>query len=637
MDEVEFLTQPQAPTKPPMASESGKGGAKGAKRPKAKADSGVSGTGPGESASSASAEEAVAKKPSAKKSASTKQGAAAGKSGAKRPATSAPKASAKKRAASPKSSSSAATAPPDAPSAEKSAGKKTAAARKKASSEIKAAAKAPAAGATAATGKAPADTKSKAAPKKAAKEAAATDKSDAPQAAERKDSAAPKAQKSAKRAPLPGPEIKRAPKKSIEKTTTHEKLESAEQKEVEGGRRPLDGIRVLDLSRLLPGPYASHILASFGADVIKIEKPGEGDYMREYLPQTQGFNATFLTINRGKRSISLDLRKPAGQEVFRALVERSDVVLDGFRPGVMEKLGLGYEALSEVNPKIIYAALTGYGQTGPNAQQAGHDLNYLALSGMLDLLGDGEGVPLVPGIQIADVAAGALPTVIGILLALQHRNKSKAGQLVDVSMFDSLLGLMPVQIANYTATKRRPKRGQERLFGRYACYNIYPVRNGRFMVVAALEPKFWAALCKAIDREDLIQDQYVEGHAQDILIAELTRIFQKKQVDEWMEIFVDVDACVTEVREISRSVQDDHAAQRGLITPIRGKDGEVYEQLGVFPKLSDAPGYIAGDAPLRGQHTRQILRSLKYPAKQIDDMVAAKIVEESGGSSGSKG
>ena len=436
---------------------------------------------------------------------------------------------------------------------------------------------------------------------------------------------------------MPGPEIKRAPKKSIEKTTTHEKLESAEQKEVEEGRRPLDGIRVLDLSRLLPGPYASHILASFGADVIKVERPGEGDYMREYLPQAQGFNATFLTINRGKRSISLDLRKPAGKEVFYALVERSDVVLDGFRPGVMDKLGVGYQVLSQVNPKIIYAALTGYGQTGPNAQQAGHDLNYLALSGMLDLLGDADGVPLVPGIQIADVAAGALPTVIGILLALQHRNKSKSGQMVDISMFDSLLGLMPVQIANYTATKRRPKRGHERLFGRYACYNIYPVRNGRFMVVAALEPRFWAALCKAIEREDLIQDQYVEGHAQDILIAELTRIFQKKQVDEWMEIFVDCDACVTEVREISRSVQDDHVAQRGLITPVRGKDGEVYEQLGVFPKLSEAPGYIAGDAPLRGQHTRQILRSLKYPAKQIDEMVAAKIVEESAGNSGSKG
>ncbi len=482
----------------------------------------------------------------------------------------------------------------------------------------------------------------KAPPKKAAKSSSASKepedsttaevptKAEAKQAPASKATEASTAQRGTKRAPLPGPEIKRAPKKSIEKTTTHEKLETAEQKQVEDGRRPLDGIRVLDLSRLLPGPYASHILASFGADVIKIEKPGEGDYMREYLPQTQGFNATFLTINRGKRSIALDLRKSAGKEVFRALVMRSDVVLDGFRPGVMDKLGLGYENLSELNPKIVYAALTGYGQTGPNAQQAGHDLNYLALSGMLDLLGDTDGVPLVPGIQIADVAAGALPTVIGILLALQHRTKSKAGQMVDISMFDSLLGLMPVQVANYTATKRRPKRGHERLFGRYACYNIYPVRNGRFMVVAALEPKFWAGLCTAIDREDLIQDQYVEGHAQDILIAELTRIFQKKQVDEWMEIFAEFDACVTEVRELSRSVQDDNVTQRGLITPIRGKDGEVYEQLGVFPKLSDAPGYIAGNAPKRGEHTRQILKSLKYPAKQIDELVAAEVVEESG-------
>ncbi len=434
--------------------------------------------------------------------------------------------------------------------------------------------------------------------------------------------------KGAKRAPLPGPEIKRAPKKSIEKTTTHEKLESAEQKEVKEGRRPLDGIRVLDLSRLLPGPYASHILASFGADIIKIEKPGEGDYLREYQPQAQDLNATFLTINRGKRSMAVDLRKPAGKEIFRSLVGRSDVVLDGFRPGVMDKLGLGYEKLAAINPRIIYAALTGYGQVGPNAQKAGHDLNYIALSGMLDLLGDGNGVPLMPGVQIADVAAGALPTVIGVLLALQHRAKSKRGQMVDISMFDSLLGLMPVQVANYTATKCRPRRGQERLFGRYACYNIYPVRNGRFMAIAALEPKFWAALCTAIDRQDLIQDQYVEGHAQEILIAELTRIFQKKQVSEWMEIFAEFDACVTEVRDLPRSVQDDSTGQRGMITPIRGKDGEVYEQLGVFPKLSDAPGYIAGDAPRRGEHTRQILKSLKYPVKKIEDLLSAKVVEE---------
>jgi crotonobetainyl-CoA:carnitine CoA-transferase CaiB-like acyl-CoA transferase len=526
----------------------------------------------------------------------------------------------------------------EAPSKNAPRSKKSSAAAKKPASASKSAGSGSGANAKVAKKAAPSKAQAKKAAKapSAAEEPAATKTAEVPAEAEGSEAPASKAteaataQKGTKRAPLPGPEIKRAPKKSIEKTTTHEKLETAEQKQVADGRRPLDGIRVLDLSRLLPGPYASHILASFGADVIKIEKPGEGDYMREYLPQTQGFNATFLTINRGKRSIALDLRKAAGKEVFRSLVLRSDVVLDGFRPGVMDKLGLGYEKLSELNPKIVYAALTGYGQTGPNAQQAGHDLNYLALSGMLDLLGDTEGVPLVPGIQIADVAAGALPTVIGILLALQHRAKSKVGQMVDISMFDSLLGLMPVQVANYTATKRRPKRGHERLFGRYACYNIYPVRNGRFMVVAALEPKFWAALCTAIDREDLIQDQYVEGHAQDILIAELTRIFQKKQVDEWMEIFGECDACVTEVRELSRSVQDDNVTQRGLITPIRGKDGEVYEQLGVFPRLSDAPGYIAGDAPRRGEHTRQILKSLKYPAKQIEELVAAKVVEESG-------
>ena len=612
-----------------MASKLEKGSADSVETPVAQADSDGGGKAVDERAQKPkSAKKAVAKKPRAGKSATSKKGAISAKT-ATQPKASAPsKASAKKPKPSSKPSTAAATAttkprPKEATAKKATTRKKSAGAAKRPTSASKSTAKDSGSGPKATGAKPASQAKAKASAQKAASTASTAKK------AEPKPGEASKTQKAAKRAPLPGPEIKRAPKKTTERTTTHEKLESAEQKEHVDGRRPLDGIRVLDLSRLLPGPYASHILASFGADVIKIEKPGEGDYMREYLPQVQGFNATFLTINRGKRSIAIDLRKPEGKEVFRTLVQRSDVVLDGFRPDVMDKLGLGYEDLRKLNPKIVYAALTGYGQTGPNAQRAGHDLNYLALSGMLDLLGGADGVPLVPGIQIADVAAGALPTVIGILLALQHRAKSKTGQMVDISMFDSLLGLMPGQVANYTATKRRPMRGHERLFGRYACYNIYPVRNGRFMVIAALEPKFWAALCTAIERQDLIEDQYVEGHAQDILIAELTRIFQKKQVDEWMEIFGEIDACVTEVREISRSVQDDNSTQRGLITPIRGKDGEVYEQLGVFPRLSDAPGYIAGDAPRRGEHTRQILRSLKYPAKQIDEMVDAEIVEES--------
>ena len=395
------------------------------------------------------------------------------------------------------------------------------------------------------------------------------------------------------------------------------------------GRRPLDGIRILDLSRLLPGPYATHILASFGAEVIKIEKPGEGDYMREYTPRIQGFNAAFQIINRGKKSVALDLKHEQGKEAFVALVKRSDVVLDGNRPGTMTRLGLGYEELKEVNPKLIYAALTGYGQTGRYAQNAGHDLNYIGFGGMLDLLGELGGMPTVPGVQIADVAAGALPTVIGILLALQHRTRGHAGQMVDVSMLDAVLGLMPVQLANYTATKRRPKRGQERLFGRFACYNIYPVRNGRYLAVAALEPKFWKTLCQVLEREDLIDDQYVEeDEAQQILVAELTRIFQKKEVSEWMELFAEHDVCITEVREISRVVQDDTLAERGMVVPVRNEGGSVYEQLGVFPKLNESPGFVTGDAPARGQHTRQVLRSLNYTVKHINEMIAADVAEE---------
>ncbi len=433
----------------------------------------------------------------------------------------------------------------------------------------------------------------------------------------------------AKRTMLPGPEIKRAAKKAAKKATTQEKLASVEQKPSEHGSRPLDGIRILDLSRLLPGPYASHMLASFGADVIKVENPGEGDYMREYPPKAQDTNAVFLTINRGKKSFAVDLSHPEGKQAFLDLVRSADVILDGFRPGVMDKLGLGYSKLSEVHPGLIYAALTGYGQSGPHADRIGHDLNYMATTGMLDLLGESDGMPAIPGVQIADVAAGALPTVIGVLLALQHRATTGQGQMVDIAIFDGLLGLMPVQVANYTATKRRPKRGHERLFGRYACYNVYPVRNGRYVAVAALEPKFWAELCTVLERADLIDDQYLEGDAQQVLVAELTRTFQKKEASEWMEIFAGHDVCVTEVREISRALQDQWVTDRGMFTPVRGKDESVYEQLGVFPKLSESPGYIVGDAPGRGEHTRELLESMGYPPERIASMFASDAAEES--------
>ena len=427
---------------------------------------------------------------------------------------------------------------------------------------------------------------------------------------------------------LPGPIIKRAMKKAVKKAGAEPKSPKFAQKPRKIGTRPLDGIQVLDLSRLLPGPYASAMLANFGAEVIKIEKPGEGDYARDGQPQINGKGAVFETINRGKKSVALNLKDDKGKEAFLALAEKADIVLDGFRPGVMEKLDLGYKKLHRLNPKLIYAALTGYGQDGLYSQLAGHDLNYIALGGMLDLIGDADGMPIMPGAQIADVAAGSLPTVIGILLALQARNAGGKGQMVDIAMLDGVLGLLPVQVADYTVTKRKPKRGNERLFGRYACYNIYPARNGRYLALGALEPRFWQTLCRVLEREDLIEDQYAEGDRQQVLMAELTRIFQKREVGDWMEIFEDEDVCITEVRDVANAIQDEHLFLREMIVPTRTKDGGAYEQLGVFPKLSGTPGAIHGDSPARGEHTREVLLAIGYSAERIDELVACNAAEE---------
>lgn len=565
--------------------------------------------------------EAKAKTPAATPKAAAKPKPSGSKTAAKRPSGGS-KATAKapaSKGASAKSDSKAKTPAASAKAAPKPSDSKTApkAASPKASAKRPAPAKKPAD---------PKATAAKPSPAAASKPAPGAKPPAAKKAA--KPRASDSSKKLAKRSPLPGPEIKRAAKKAPKGPSTQERVEAVEQPPQTGGRRPLDGIRVLDLTRLLPGPYASHILASFGADVIKVERPGEGDYIRENEPKVQDVNAVYSAINRGKKSLAIDLKHPDGKEAFRALVKRSDVVIDGFRPDVMKRLELDYERLREINPKLIYAALTGFGRTGRNAQRAGHDLNYIAYAGMLDLLGESGGMPAVPGVQIGDIAAGALPTVIGILLALQHRSRVHVGQLVDVSIFESLLGLMPVQVANYAATKRRPKRGHERLFGRYACYNVYPVRNGRYISVAALEPKFWKALCVALEREDLIEDQYVEGDSQQILIAEMTRIFQKKEINEWMEIFEGRDVCVAEVREISRVLQDESLAERGMVLSGDAAEGGLDQQLGVFPKLSEAPGYIEGAAPRRGEHTRQILISLKIPAKRVNEMLSANVAEQ---------
>lgn len=294
-------------------------------------------------------------------------------------------------------------------------------------------------------------------------------------------------------------------------------------------RTALEGIRVLDLTRLLPGAVATEWLAEFGAEVVKIEQPPAGDYARA------SYTALFEETNRGKKSVTLDLKTQ--KDTFLKLVATADVVVEGFRPGVMERLGLGYGVLCETNPKLIYVALTGYGSAGPHTLLAGHDVNYLALSGVLDLIRAEDGTPVIPGVQIADLAGGSMQAVIGILLAMEARHQSGLGQRVDISMTGGLNVLLPVARANGPV---------KLLSGSYACYRVYRAGGDSFVAVGALEPKFWANLCTELGCEDLIDKQFAADQA--AVIDGMAKIFATATAEEWFQQIGDKDCCVTPVR-----------------------------------------------------------------------------------------
>ena len=274
----------------------------------------------------------------------------------------------------------------------------------------------------------------------------------------------------------------------------------------------LSDIRVLDLSRLLPGGFCSLLLADFGAEVLKVEDTGMGDYIRWSPPYHEGADdsaksALFLALNRGKRSIRLNLKEEAGREVLLRLVREYDVLLESFRPGVMERLGVGYETLREQNPRLVYCAITGYGQDGPYTARSGHDMNYLGLNGLLGLRGDPDGPPVQPAGQIADLGGGALMAAFGIMAALRERERSGEGQLVDVSMFDGSLSWLAMVAAQYLADGAVPRRGELALAGGLVCYRPYACRDG-WVTLGALEPKFWQEWCRGVGREDLVEKQF---------------------------------------------------------------------------------------------------------------------------------
>jgi crotonobetainyl-CoA:carnitine CoA-transferase CaiB-like acyl-CoA transferase len=300
----------------------------------------------------------------------------------------------------------------------------------------------------------------------------------------------------------------------------------------------LDGTVVLDLTRLLPGAVATQYLADWGAEIIKIEQPGTGDYARTMSA------SVFKRTNAGKKSIVLNLKDPRGRDVLKSLAGAADVLIEGNRPGVMERLGLCYSELSALNKRLIYVSLTGYGQRGPYTDLAGHDINYMALGGVLSL-----SLPVIPGVQIADLVGGSMQTVMGILLALVTRHRTGEGRHVDVSMYDGVTSLLTIPLATYRDAGCEPRPGAETLSGLYACYNIYQAADGRWLAVGALEPKFWAELCRRLACEDLIPRQFEEP--QDAVKARIAAIFRTKRAYDWFDQLRDSDCCVTPVRTVS--------------------------------------------------------------------------------------
>ncbi|MEO6887938.1 MAG: CaiB/BaiF CoA-transferase family protein, partial [Ktedonobacteraceae bacterium] len=279
--------------------------------------------------------------------------------------------------------------------------------------------------------------------------------------------------------------------------------------------QPLSGIRILDLSRLLPGAYASQMLADFGADVIKVEEPGMGDYGRVMPPHGPGgMGQLFLAINRNKRSMTLDLKSEEGRAIFLRLVGTADVLLESFRPGVMQRLGLGYERLKEEQPGLIYCAISGYGQEGPYRQRAGHDLNYAGYAGLLYYNRGAQGEPAMPATQLGDLAGGSYMAVIGILTALAGRTPTGEGRMIDVSMTEGVMSLLPVFASTYLTADKAPQPGQSALDGGLPCYNIYETRDGKHVTLAALEPKFWHTFCTRVGHLELLPFHLPVGPAE---------------------------------------------------------------------------------------------------------------------------
>jgi alpha-methylacyl-CoA racemase len=392
----------------------------------------------------------------------------------------------------------------------------------------------------------------------------------------------------------------------------------------------LDGVRVLDLTRLLPGGFCSVLLADFGADVIKVEDTGMGDYVRWSAPSYEGVeesarSALFLALNRGKRSIRVDLKNEAGKDVLLRLVRDADVLIESFRPGVLDRLGVGYERLRGENPGLVYCAITGYGQDGPARDRAGHDLNYVGLNGILGLTGEVDGPPVQAGAQIADLGGGALMAAIGILLALRERERSGLGQFVDCSMFDGSLSWLAMVAAAALASGRGDRRGESVLAGSIICYRPYRCADGH-VTLGALEPKFWAAFCRGVGREDLLDSAFEAPGSQ--AHGELVEIFGSRTREEWVEFASEHDCCLEPVLELDEVLSSEIVRARQMVVELAQPGAErPVRLLGTPIKLGRTPADpTRAPGPGLGEHTEEVLSAAGFGVEEIAGLLRSRAV-----------
>ena len=386
---------------------------------------------------------------------------------------------------------------------------------------------------------------------------------------------------------------------------------------------PLEGVLVLDLSRLAPGPFCSMLLADLGADVLVVEAPPEALPSGGALPpafrregEAAERAAAYNVLGRNKRSIILNLRHEEAREVFYRLADSADVVLEGFRPGVVRRLRVDFETLSARNPRLVYCSLSGYGQDGPYAGLVGHDINYISIGGALGMTGRRGQPPAIPLNLLADFAGGGLHAAFAILAALIARQKTGRGQHVDIAMSDGVLYLLAMAVGQYFYNGSVPEAGRHLLNGGAPHYDVYETKDGRWISIGSLEPHFFANLCRALGCEQFIPQQY-DASKREEMAAYFRQQFLTKTRDQWFEILSKTDVCVAPVYSLDEALADPHNRARGMVVEVEHPRLGAVKHVGIGPKFSETPGLVRSTAPRSGQHTDEVLASLGYTRDQV--------------------